>query len=95
MQQHLPVLVNVLHNVLTLLLLLRLDRHVQDNPNLLTLKPKVKLVVAILELKDALLDERRQLGFELFSVDARSGFEVGVGERVGGVELEEDAGLVG
>lgn len=85
----------MLHHVLTLLLLLTLHRHIQHDPNLLTLEPKVQLVIPLLELEDALLDKRRELRLELLRVDPRAGLEVGVGQRVGGVELEEDAGLVG
>lgn len=95
LQQHLAVLVDVLHDVLALLLLLRLDGNVEDDPDLLALEAEVELVVAVLELEDALLDECCELRLELLGVDTRTGLDVGVGEGVGRVELEEDAGLVG
>ena len=87
-----------LHDLCTLGLLLRLDRHVERDPDLLALETEVQLVrrASVLLLEHALLDQDRQDGFERLGVETGAGLEVAVREGVGpgGLELEEDAGLV-
>ena len=87
-----------LHDLCTLSLLLRLDRHVERDPDLLALEAEVQLVrrASVLLLEHALLDQDRQHRFERLGVETGAGLEVAVreGVRPGRLELEEDAGLV-
>lgn len=83
-----------LHNGSGFLFLISLDRSVQIDPDLLTLESQVDFVIAIFQFEDPLFRQEGQDGFESFGSHSSSSFEVGVGERVGGVELEEDTCLV-
>ena len=77
------------------MLLVRLDRSVEGYPNLLALESKVELVVAVFQVKHALLGKELKHRLEDLSRHARARFNLRVGERVGRVELKKNARLVG
>ena len=83
-----------LHDGSGFLFLISLDRSVQIDPDLLTLESQIDFVVSIFQFENPLFRQEQQDGFESFGSHSSSSFEVRIRERVGSVELEEDAGLV-